>query len=657
MGTENIDIVVNKTGDVEAAQGIANIGTSAVKTSGEVEALQGTMEFLKGALEGVIGAFGIGTFLKFAEAAEAVDNKLRLVATSAQNFTEIQDALFAASQRSHSSFEANAEVYQKLALQAGQIGLNTKEIIPLIETLNKAMDASGATSEQAKIGMQELTRGLELGSFSSRNFLQLFRQVPFVAEQVARGMGVTVQELQKLAASGQLTTRQFADALTRQTGEIDRAFGATSTSISTAFLILQNALVRFVGEANNTTGITKVLAEGIILLANNINTAATAVAIATGIFTLFKVAASIVGLINTLSAAFIALDIAVAPLLISLVAIAAAIAGAVVLYERFSGNTKDLSSQVKDLGAKYLGLGETVTAVATSMDGNYKVIIDRQKQFDKENDEAFKAAQEATKKWEEENKKQFAGYMKDMDDAIKKQQEMERFTRNAFGDMIEVTSEWARRSGEYFNEVKASQDGFNASLTKSTDTTVGQISRIEKAANSATSALKDLSYASVTAPDDGEFRRFAGTQGYDPSKLIQDINSASTLYGTPLGGQALQTVAGDISGVPPAVLSYLKANYGYLFSRITSGGYGNFAGGGSFDVGGSGGVDSQLVQFHASPDERVIIQTPAQQQQSGRAIIVHMPIQTADAGSFKRSQPQILMALEAKLRTVAGRLG
>lgn len=42
-----------------------------------------------------------------------------------------------------------------------------------------------------------------------------------------------------------------------------------------------------------------------------------------------------------------------------------------------------------------------------------------------------------------------------------------------------------------------------------------------------------------------------------------------------------------------------------------------FATGGSFMVGGSGSTDSQLVQFMASPDERVTIETPEQQRKSG----------------------------------------
>jgi hypothetical protein len=38
-----------------------------------------------------------------------------------------------------------------------------------------------------------------------------------------------------------------------------------------------------------------------------------------------------------------------------------------------------------------------------------------------------------------------------------------------------------------------------------------------------------------------------------------------------------------------------------------------YANGGSFNVGGSGGTDSQLVKFRATPGEQVSIKTPGQQ--------------------------------------------
>lgn len=67
---------------------------------------------------------------------------------------------------------------------------------------------------------------------------------------------------------------------------------------------------------------------------------------------------------------------------------------------------------------------------------------------------------------------------------------------------------------------------------------------------------------------------------------------------------------------------------GKLFGAGGSGaglaGLAGFASGGSFQVGGSGGIDSQLVAFKASPNERVSITKPGQEM--GGGIVVHQTI-------------------------------
>lgn len=84
-----------------------------------------------------------------------------------------------------------------------------------------------------------------------------------------------------------------------------------------------------------------------------------------------------------------------------------------------------------------------------------------------------------------------------------------------------------------------------------------------------------------------------------------------------------------------------------------------FATGGSFKVGGNGGVDSQLVKFMATPGERVNIQTPGQQGGGGGAapIAVHMNVYATDASGFARTrtQRQIATQLESGLSRI--RLG
>lgn len=70
-----------------------------------------------------------------------------------------------------------------------------------------------------------------------------------------------------------------------------------------------------------------------------------------------------------------------------------------------------------------------------------------------------------------------------------------------------------------------------------------------------------------------------------------------------------------------------------------------FAGGGSFPVGGTGGTDSQLVQFKASPNERVTISTPGQGAAPG---IIFSPVYNIGSGV---SRSDVISACQTTQKT------
>ena len=88
----------------------------------------------------------------------------------------------------------------------------------------------------------------------------------------------------------------------------------------------------------------------------------------------------------------------------------------------------------------------------------------------------------------------------------------------------------------------------------------------------------------------------------------------------------------------------------------------HFATGGSFMVGGQGGTDSQVVQFVASPNERVTVETPEQAKRKSQGgvqplVRVALTVNTPDANSFRQNQDQIVMALQSKLTRALARIG
>jgi lambda family phage tail tape measure protein len=76
-----------------------------------------------------------------------------------------------------------------------------------------------------------------------------------------------------------------------------------------------------------------------------------------------------------------------------------------------------------------------------------------------------------------------------------------------------------------------------------------------------------------------------------------------------------------------------------------------FAGGGDFIVGGSSSTDSNVVAFRATAGERVIVQTPAQQQSGGTGNThVSVNVYATDAQSFLKSENQVAAATNRALR-------
>jgi hypothetical protein len=96
-----------------------------------------------------------------------------------------------------------------------------------------------------------------------------------------------------------------------------------------------------------------------------------------------------------------------------------------------------------------------------------------------------------------------------------------------------------------------------------------------------------------------------------------------------------------------AISAYAKSiDWGGITSGI--GKLFGFASGGSFEVGGSGGTDSQLVGFMATPGERVTVETPAQQRPRGGGDTYIIDARGADAAGLARLE-QMIMGLNGSI--------
>ena len=102
-----------------------------------------------------------------------------------------------------------------------------------------------------------------------------------------------------------------------------------------------------------------------------------------------------------------------------------------------------------------------------------------------------------------------------------------------------------------------------------------------------------------------------------------------------VGGDAASDLGGVFSNMASGMASAAGGAVGSFLGHKVADLLG-FQHGGSFKVGGSGGKDSQLVAFKASPREKVSIETPGQQGKKGNGNVTYIDARGVDPGQMNR---------------------
>lgn len=271
-------------------------------------------------------------------------------------------------------------------------------------------------------------------------------------------------------------------------------------------------------------------------------------------------------------------------------------------------------------------------------------------------------AEELHRRWMDQIKKASDEGRANLQRLIQEEQRAATVTRNAFGDMIQITDEWAERSGANFNKVtnqaRSAADSISDStstMTRSLDSTTRHSGGTGGGTTSTTQTFQGAADIRIRPLD-------AGTQsvlrslGVDPDTMQTLQMQATVLRGTPSYATALRALSQYLSGQSDEAKGYLKS--------IGFAPYAAYRYGGGFEVGGSGGPDSQLVQFMATPGEDVTVRTRRQQRADDggarpqqNVINVSMEVHgVRSPEEFRRSEQQILTSLQSKLSQVAPRL-
>lgn len=245
----------------------ANLILSAVDRTSEafssidrrVRTLNQVAAFATRTFAGLGAVIGAGELVQAADTYTLLTNRLRLVTRSSEELARVQQQLFASAQNTRSSYEATVELYARIARSSDQLGLSQSRLITLTETINQAIQISGASSQEAAAGLVQFAQGLASGALRGDELRSVLEQMPRLAQAIAAGMGITVGRLRELGAEGQLTAETVIRAIESQASVLREEFGKTEATVGQAVDGLGNSLLRLIGKINEATDASRAL--------------------------------------------------------------------------------------------------------------------------------------------------------------------------------------------------------------------------------------------------------------------------------------------------------------------------------------------------------------------------------------------------------------
>jgi tape measure domain-containing protein len=307
--------------------------TDTKRAESSLRRLQKTSSDVTSSLRGLAASFGVGFsvvgLVNLTDQHTKLTAQLKLSTSSLKEFNEAYASVQRIANTSQTDINAVATLYARLGQTFKDTGVSQKEIADISETVALALKVNGASAQEASSAMLQLSQAFGSGVLRGEEFNALAEAAPPLLRQVAKTLGVTYGELRQLAKDGKITEEVLRKAFTDQ-AYIDslRNSAKEIQTVSGAITVLKNNLETLVGEYNSASGATNTLTKIILTLANNLNiVAGAALAVTAALATMYsaRVLAGLATLQGRLSAI-----------------VAVATAGAVALQNYFDSQTGDV---------------------------------------------------------------------------------------------------------------------------------------------------------------------------------------------------------------------------------------------------------------------------------------------------------------------------
>lgn len=251
-------------------------------------------------LGGIGAVLGTNELRKMTDTWTDLTSRVNLAVGSQEKGAEVMGRIGVMARRTYSDLEQTTESYLANSTALKDLGYSTNQSLDYTEALNNALVVSGAKGDKAARVQDALAKAMAVGKLSGDNLNTVIESGGRVAEALAESLGTTVSGLRGLGAQGKITGNDIVKGLSGQLEKLRREAESMPATIGDGFTLLNNALLEYVGNADNATGVSAKVAEALIMIADNFDKVADAGLQVAAVFAGALVGRSLMGMIRTL---------------------------------------------------------------------------------------------------------------------------------------------------------------------------------------------------------------------------------------------------------------------------------------------------------------------------------------------------------------------
>ena len=249
------------------AASIAQVGAG----TDALAAKLGELRNVVGAVFGVqIGANLVADLAKTADAYSNLSARIKISTGEGAAFEAAMAGVQQVAVATRSNLEETANLYTRISEAGKTLKLSQDQVLGLVQTINQATQLSGGSAESAQAAITQLNQALQSGVLRGEEFNSIMEQAPRLSRALADGLGVSIGKLREMAEAGRLSSEVVITALRGQADAVAEEFAKLPPTIGAALQNLSTAWTVYIGQTDQASGASRLAADAISLLSNNL---------------------------------------------------------------------------------------------------------------------------------------------------------------------------------------------------------------------------------------------------------------------------------------------------------------------------------------------------------------------------------------------------